>query len=210
MIFGRRPAPVSWIAVFLGNPGTRYVNTRHNAGFMTADSIEKNSGIRINRLKFNSLTAVAPLGGIRVFLMKPQTFMNLSGGAVRQAMSYWKVPLCNVAVVSDDVSLPAGKLRIRRSGSAGGHNGLKDIIAKCGGEDFPRIKIGVGAPPNADYDMADWVLAKLTAADGKLISAAASCAAKALEMIVTGGIEAAMAEYNASEQQGKSGMRSKE
>ena len=196
MIFGRRSAPVSWIAVFLGNPGTRYVNTRHNAGFMAADAIEKNAGVRINRLKFNSLTAVAPLGGIRVFLMKPQTFMNLSGGAVRQAMSYWKVPLSNVVVISDDVSLPLGKLRIRRSGSAGGHNGLKDIIAKCGGEDFPRIKIGVGAPPHEDYDMADWVLAKLTSSERKLIADAAARASQALEMIVTGGIEAAMAEHN--------------
>ena len=161
MIFGRKSAPVSWIAVFLGNPGAQYANTRHNAGFLTADSVEKNTGVKINRMKFSSLTATAMLGGRQVFLMKPQTFMNLSGGAVRQAMRYYRVPLSNVIAVSDDVSLPIGKLRIRRSGSAGGHNGLKDIIAKCGGDGFPRIKIGVGSPPHADYDIVDWVLSKL-------------------------------------------------
>jgi len=196
MLFGRKPAPVLWIFVFLGNPGRRYENTRHNAGFMTADVFEKNAGLKINRLKFNALTNTVALDGQRVFLMKPQTFMNLSGGAARQAMNYWKVPLSNVIVVSDDVSLPAGKLRIRRSGSAGGHNGLKDIIAKCGGEDFPRIKVGVGAPPHEDYEMMDWVLAKPSGEDGKLITAAVTRAAAALETIITQGIEKAMEIYN--------------
>ena len=196
MFFGRKPAPVSWVVVFLGNPGARYANTRHNAGFMTADAIEKKAAVKINKVKFNSLTTVATLGGVRVFLMKPQTFMNLSGGAARQAMSYWKVPLCHVIAVSDDVSMPAGKLRIRRSGSAGGHNGLKDIIAKCGGEDFPRIKIGVCAPPHEDFEMADWVLAKLSGEDAKQIAAAAAQAANALETIIKSGIDTAMAEYN--------------
>ena len=196
MIFGRKPAPVSWIAVFLGNPGARYMNTRHNAGFMTADITEKNVGTKINKVKFNSLTGTAVIGGYPVLLMKPQTYMNLSGGAVHHAMSFFKVPLSNIIAVSDDVALPIGKLRIRRSGSAGGHNGLKDIIAKCGGEDFPRIKIGVGAPPNEDYDMADWVLAKLSSVDGKLIADAAAHAASALEMIIAQGIDKAMEEYN--------------
>ena len=196
MFFGKKSKAAAWIAVFLGNPGARYDNTRHNAGFMTADAIEKSVGVKINRLKFNAFTAAASLGGQRVFLMKPQTYMNLSGGAVRQAMSFYKVPLSNVIVVSDDVSMPAGKLRIRRSGSAGGHNGLKDIIAKCGGEDFPRIKIGVGGPPNVDYDMADWVLAKLSGEDRKIITDAVDQAAAALEMMIKHGVEAAMAEYN--------------
>ena len=196
MFFGRKSAPVSWIAVFLGNPGARFENTRHNAGFMTADAIEKSAGVKINRLKFNSLSALGILGEQHVFLMKPQTFMNLSGSAVRQAMRFYKVPLSNVIAISDDVTLPAGKLRVRRSGSAGGHNGLKDIIAKCGGEGFPRIKIGVGAPPHVDYDIVDWVLAKLSGEDGKAIAGAASRAAKALETIVTRGVEQAMAEYN--------------
>ena len=196
MFFGRRDAAASWIIVFLGNPGARYENTRHNTGFLTADAVAKNAGVRINRLKFNSLTAQAALGGQRVLLMKPQTYMNLSGGAVRQAMNFCKVPLGNVIAVSDDVSLPAGKIRIRRSGSAGGHNGLKDIIEKCGGEGFPRIKIGVGAPPHEDYDMAGWVLEKLSGADGKIIVAATLRAAKALETIIKSGVEAAMGEYN--------------
>jgi len=196
MFFKRKPEPISWIAVFLGNPGARYDNTRHNAGFITAGVVEKNAGVKINRVKFSALTATALLGGKKVFLMKPQTYMNLSGGAVRQAMRFYRVPLDNVVAVSDDVSLPAGKLRVRRRGSAGGHNGLKDIIAKCGGEDFPRIKIGVGAPPHEDYDMADWVLSKLSGEDGKLITQAAAGAAKALETIVAKGVEQAMAEYN--------------
>ena len=196
MFFSRKHEPVSWIAVFLGNPGSRYDNTRHNAGFMTADIIEKNVKVRINRIKFNSLTAIEMLGGRRVCLMKPQTFMNLSGGAVRQAMQFWKVPLGNVVTVSDDVSLPAGKLRLRRSGSAGGHNGLKDIIAKCGGEGFPRIKIGVGGPPREGYDMADWVLAKLSGADKRQIADAAARAADALETIIAYGIDRAMEAYN--------------
>ena len=196
MFFNRNAAPVSWIAVFLGNPGARYENTRHNAGYMTADAIGNTAGIKINRLKFNALTATAMLGGQQVLLMKPQTYMNLSGSAVSQAMRFYKVPLCNVITVSDDVSLQAGKLRIRRRGSAGGHNGLKDIISKCGGEDFPRIKIGVGTPPHEDFDMADWVLSKPAGTDRKLILEAADNAAKALEVIIARGIDNAMAEYN--------------
>ena len=196
MFFKRSVAPVPWIAVFLGNPGERYENTRHNAGYMTGDITGKTAGVRINRLKFNSLTATAVLGGQRVLLMKPQTYMNLSGTAVRQAMRYFNVPLCNVVVVSDDVSLPAGKLRIRRHGSAGGHNGLKDIIAKCGGEDFPRIRIGVGAPPHEDFDIYSWVLSKPTGEDKKLISDATVRAAKALEAILKHGVEYAMSEFN--------------
>ena len=196
MLFSRRTEPISWIAVFLGNPGSKYENTRHNAGFMTADAIEKKTGQKIKKLKYNALTASAALGGVKLFLMKPQTYMNLSGGAVKQAMSFYKVPLSNVIVVSDDVSLPAGKLRIRRSGSSGGHNGLKDIIDKCGGEGFPRIKIGVGSPPYEDYDMADWVLSKLSGQDGKAIAAAAVQAAEALETIITQNVETAMTMYN--------------
>jgi len=196
MLFSRRTEPISWIAVFLGNPGSKYENTRHNAGFMTADAIEKKTGQKIKKLKYNALTASAALGGVKLLLMKPQTYMNLSGGAVRQAMSFYKVPLSNVIVVSDDVSLPAGKLRIRRSGSSGGHNGLRDIIDKCGGEGFPRIKIGVGSPPHEDYDMADWVLSKLSGQDGKAIAAAAVQAAEALETIITQNVETAMTMYN--------------
>ena len=196
MFFRKRNQPISWIIVFLGNPGPRYENTRHNAGFLTADIVEKNLGVRINKLKYNALTTIATLNNQRIFLMKPQTYMNLSGGPIRQAMRYYDVPLRNVIVVSDDVSLPTGKLRIRQMGSAGGHNGLKDIIAKCGGEGFPRIKIGVGAPPHSEYDMADWVLSKFSGKEEEQITDAATRAANALEIMITKGIEQAMREYN--------------
>ena len=196
MFFRRNQVPVSRIAVFLGNPGQRYENTRHNAGFIAADIIAKETGIKINRSKYSALTAFTKLGDEQVLIMKPQTYMNLSGDPVRQAMKFYKLPLEKIVVISDDVSLPAGKLRIRRQGSAGGHNGLKDIIAKCGGEDFPRIRIGVGAPPNEQYDMADWVLSKLSIDERVLILETAKRAAAALEMIITQGIDAAMTEFN--------------
>ena len=149
---------VSWIVVFLGNPGPKYRDTRHNAGFMAADAMEKKLGVSINKLRFKALTAQATLGGEKVLLLKPQTYMNLSGESVSPAAAFYKVPPEHIIVVSDEVSLPIGKLRIRKSGSAGGHNGLKNIIAMLGTDAFPRIRMGVGAPPHADYDMADWVL----------------------------------------------------
>ena len=196
MFFRKVTTPVSWIAVFLGNPGLRYENTRHNAGFITADIIAKELNVKTNRVKFNALTATVKLGGQQILLLKPQTYMNLSGTSVKQAMKFYKLPLDNVVVISDDVSLPAGKLRIRRRGSAGGHNGLKDIIAKCGGEDFPRVRIGVGSPPHEEYDMADWVLSKLTTEERKLVDDTALKAAAALEMIIMRSVEDAMAEFN--------------
>jgi len=196
MFFGRKADPVSWIIVFLGNPGPRYEHTRHNAGFLTAAAVEKSAGVKVNKLKFKSLTSVALLEHEQVFLMKPQTYMNLSGDAARQAMSFYKVPLSNVIVISDDASLPMGKLRVRRRGSSGGHNGLKDIIAKCGGEEFPRIKIGVGGPPHEGYDLADWVLSKLSPSDEKLLAEAASKAASAINAIIRDGVDSAMEKYN--------------
>ena len=196
MFFRRSFTPVSWIAVFLGNPGMRYDNTRHNAGFMAADIIAKELDVKINRVKFNAFTAVVKLGGQQILILKPQTYMNLCGKSVRQAMNFYKLPLEKIIVISDDVSLPAGKLRVRRRGSAGGHNGLKDIIAKCGGEDFPRVRIGVGTPPHEDYEMADWVLSKMSIEERMNLSETALKAAAALEMIIIRGIEEAMAEYN--------------
>ena len=198
MFFGKRIEPVSMIAVFLGNPGARYENTRHNAGFITAGFVESNLGVRINRLKFSSLTATVIIRESKAFLMKPQTYMNLSGDAVRQAMGFYKIPTSGVIVVSDDVSLPAGKLRIRRSGSAGGHNGLKDIIAKCGGDGFPRIRIGVGAPCRDDIDMVDWVLSEISGSDKKLIVEAAGRAALALEAVFSRGVDYAMSLFNSA------------
>ena len=195
-MFSRNSGPVSRIVVFLGNPGAKYAGTRHNAGFMTADALARRFGIKVDRVRFKSLTGAGTLGGEKVFLMKPQTYMNLSGDAVREAMKFYKVPLDHVLVVSDDVALPVGKLRIRRNGSGGGHNGLKDIIEKCGGEEFPRIKIGVGEPPNPEYDMADWVLSQFSGKDKDLIAEAVENAVSAVETIIKDGFDRAMNLYN--------------
>lgn len=195
-MFLQRTGPVSLIVVFLGNPGPKYAMTRHNAGFMTADVLARRAGIKIDRLRFKALTGIGTLSGEKVFLMKPQTYMNRSGEAVREAMGFYKLPLERVLVVSDDVALPMGKLRIRRSGSAGGHNGLRDITEKCGGEDFPRIKIGVGEPPHPDYDMADWVLSVFAGKDRELIEDACQRAAEAVETILKDGLDRAMGVYN--------------
>lgn len=198
MFFRKKTAGVSWIIVFLGNPGQKYVGTRHNVGFMTADILEKIKNVRIDRVKFKALTAVCPVGnnGENALLMKPQTYMNLSGDAVRPAADFYKVPLDHIIVVSDDISMDLGKLRIRKSGSAGGHNGLKDIIAKCGGDGFPRIKVGVGQPPHPDYDVADWVLSVFKNQDAVTIRDACTQAAQAIDVFVDEGPEAAMNKFN--------------
>jgi len=158
--------------------------------------VEAKFGVRINRLKFHALTADCRIGDARVFLMKPQTYMNLSGDAVGQAQKFYHVPTDHILVVSDDVSLPVGKLRVRRSGSAGGHNGLKDIIAKCGGDGFPRVKVGVGSAPHPGYDMKDWVLGTFQNQDAEDILAAAKRAAEAVETVVIQGPDKAMNRYN--------------
>lgn len=198
MFFRKKTAGVSWIIVFLGNPGQKYVGTRHNVGFMTADILEKIKNVRIDRVKFKALTAVCPVGnnGENALLMKPQTYMNLSGDAVRPAADFYKVPLDHIIVVSDDISMDLGKLRIRKSGSAGGHNGLKDIIAKCGGDGFPRIKVGVGQPPHPDYDVADWVMSVFKNQDAVTIRDACTQAAQAIDVFVDEGPEAAMNKFN--------------
>ena len=187
---------VDWIVVFLGNPGLKYAGTRHNAGFMTADECEKDTGERIIRARFQALTAQTKVGGQTVLLMKPQTFMNLSGDAVIQAVHFYKMPPERVLVVSDDVSLPLGKLRIRTKGSAGGHNGLKSIIARLGTDAFPRVKIGVGAPPHPEYDMADWVLGSFKNQDAEDMAEAARRAWEAVKSYVTDGPERAMSKFN--------------
>ena len=177
-MFFKKPGGVSWLIVFLGNPGPRYEMTRHNAGFMAADAMAKEKNVNINKARFKALTATCDIGGESVLLMKPQTFMNLSGDAVAQAARFYKIPPEHVIVVSDEISLRIGKLRIRTKGSAGGHNGLKDIIAKLGTDAFPRIRIGVGAPPHPDYDMADWVLSSFKNQDAEDMKAAAKKAEK--------------------------------
>lgn len=195
MIF-QSPGGVSWLVVFLGNPGPRYEGTRHNAGFMAADALAKAKGVSINRSRFKALTATCRIGGESVMLMKPQTFMNLSGEAAVQAVNFYKIPPEHVIVVSDETALPIGKLRVRRKGSAGGHNGLKSVIACLGTEEFPRIRLGVGAPPHPDYDMADWVLSAFKNQDAADMSAAAEKAAQAVECYILHGPDRTMNLYN--------------
>ena len=195
MLF-KRPGGISWLVVFLGNPGTKYEMTRHNAGFMAGDAMAKAQGAAINRSRFKALTGTCDIGGETVMLMKPQTFMNLSGEAVAQAVSFYKLAPDHVIVVSDEIALPIGKLRIRTKGSAGGHNGLKNIIALLGTDQFPRIRIGVGAAPHPDYVMADWVLSSFKGKDAEDILAAAARAAEAVECYITKGADRAMNLYN--------------
>lgn len=195
MLF-KKPGGVSWLIVFLGNPGPRYEMTRHNAGFMAADAMAKEKNVNINKARFKALTATCDIGGESVLLMKPQTFMNLSGDAVAQAAKFYKIPPEHVIVVSDEISLPIGKLRIRTKGSAGGHNGLKDIIAKLGTDAFPRIRIGVGTPPHPDYDMADWVLSTFKNQDAEDMLAAAERAAQAAQCYIAQGADRAMNRFN--------------
>lgn len=195
MLF-KRPSGISWLVVFLGNPGLKYEMTRHNAGFMAGDAMAKAQGTEINRSRFKALTGTCEIGGENVMLMKPQTFMNLSGEAVAEAVRFYKIPPEHVIVVSDEVALPVGKLRVRTKGSAGGHNGLKNIIAMLGTDQFPRIRIGVGSAPHPDYDMADWVLSAFRGKDAEDMLAAAKRAAEAAECYITKGADRAMNLYN--------------
>ena len=196
MFFKDRSTSVKWLVVFLGNPGRKYENTRHNVGFMTADVVEKEQQIRLWRVHFRSLTAKCVLGGEQVLLMKPQTYMNLSGEAVIQAAKFYKIPADHVLVVMDDVSLPVGKMRIRGKGSAGGHNGIKSLIQHLKSDQFPRIKIGIGAPPHPDYEMADWVLGKFQGQDAKDIDAVTKRAADAISVLIRDGVSTAMNRFN--------------
>ena len=187
---------VSWLLVCLGNPGKQYENTRHNIGFLTADEIERRSGVKINKLRYRALTGEVKLGGERVLVMKPQTYMNLSGEAVKLAGAFYKIPPERVIVISDDVSLPLGKLRIRANGSAGGHNGLKNIIAHLGTDAFPRIKVGVGAPAHPEHEMVDWVIGNFTPAEKKVVSEAVGKAADAVECLIEQGVSEAQNKFN--------------
>ena len=197
-LFGtnKKSSSLDWIVVFLGNPGDKYENTRHNVGFMTADALGEKLNKPIQRLKFKALTNVVEYGGCRVLLMKPTTYMNLSGEAVREACMFYKLPPERVLVVSDDVSLPVGKIRLRRNGTAGGHNGLRSIIGQLHSDQFPRLKIGVGAKPHPDYDMADWVLGRFQGEDKRTVDAAVKRAADAIECLLKEGPDRAMSKFN--------------
>lgn len=196
MFFSKRPGPVEWLVVGLGNPGPKYDWTRHNMGFLVIDELAEREKIPVQKLKFKALTNTVVIGDRSVLLMKPTTYMNLSGGAVGEAARFYKIPPERILVISDDVALPQGKLRIRRSGSAGGHNGLKDIIAHLGGDGFPRIKVGVGGKPHPDSDMADWVLGKFTGQDKKVMEEAIKRAADAVEELLKNGVDQAMSKFN--------------
>lgn len=198
MFFGKRDSAggVQWLVLCLGNPGGQYENTRHNVGFMVADELGQRCRVPIQKLKFRALTCTCEVGGEKVLLMKPITYMNLSGEAARQAADFYKIPPERVVVVSDDVSLPPGKLRIRKSGSAGGHNGLKSIIQQLGSDAFPRVRLGVGEKPHPDYDLADWVLGKFIGEDKKTMDAAVKRAADAVECLIKEGTDKAMNRFN--------------
>lgn len=187
---------VEWLIVGLGNPGKEYENTRHNAGFITLNKLADRCGVKVNKSKFKALVAETTLSGKRVLLMLPQTFMNLSGEAVQAAASFYKLAPDHIIVLSDDISLDAGKMRIRRKGSHGGHNGLKSISAQISSSDYPRIKLGVGQKPHPDYDLASWVLSHFTSDERKALETAAEHAADACSMIIMGKTEEAMNRYN--------------
>ncbi|MGN0628053.1 MAG: aminoacyl-tRNA hydrolase [Oscillospiraceae bacterium] len=187
--------PPEFIIAGLGNPGKDYERTRHNTGFMAMDRVAAECGAKIDKLKFKSYTALATLGGHRVFLMKPCTFMNLSGEAVTAAMEFYKIPIQNVIVVFDDTTLPVGKMRIRRKGSDGGHNGIKNIIYLSGSNEFPRVKIGIGQRPEG-WDLADWVLGRYSDEDLKALSPIFDNTVEALKLIMDGKAEEAMGKFN--------------
>ena len=196
MFFHRSSGGASWLLVCLGNPGDQYENTRHNVGFMVADQLGERYGLPIQKLKYKALTNIFPISGEKVLVMKPVTYMNLSGEAVRPAADFYKIPPEHIIVISDDTALDVGKLRIRKGGSAGGHNGLKSIIQQLGTDQFPRIRVGVGKKPHPDYDLADWVLGKFQGEDKKAIDAAVERCADAVECYVKEGPDRAMNKFN--------------
>ncbi len=194
MLFPR--SNYDWLLVGLGNPGQQYETTRHNTGFMTLDLLAARLQVKVSKERFKALIAQAEYAGRRLLLMKPQTFMNASGIAVEAAAHFYKIPPERVLVLFDDISLPVGRLRIRKDGSAGGHNGLKSIIASLGSDQFPRVKIGVGAKPHPDYDLADWVMSTVNRAEQPAFQASLAGAAEAALCIVEHGCDKAAAAYN--------------
>ncbi len=192
----RSSGALGWIVCFLGNPGSEYARTRHNAGWLVCEALEARENIHTSRLRFHAFTGTGRFGGQQVLFMRPQTYMNLSGDAVQPAAAFYKIPTDRIIVVHDDMALPEGKLRIKRGGSDGGHNGIKSITRSLGSPDYPRIKIGVGQPPHPDWDRIDWVIGKLTDAEFKVISEAAERAVAALEELLKNGVDSAMNKFN--------------
>ena len=196
MLFSKDSGGAAWLIVGLGNPGEKYEDTRHNVGFQVIDELAERQGRPVQRLKFKALTGLLTISGEKALVMKPVTYMNLSGEAVRPAADFYKLPPERILVISDDVALAAGRLRIRAKGSAGGHNGLKSIIQHLGTDQFPRIRVGVGEKPHPDYDLADWVLGRPQGEDIKAIDEAVKRAADAVECILTQGLERGMGKFN--------------
>ena len=196
MLFGNKSAAVDWLVVGLGNPGQKYANTRHNMGFLTVDLLAEKAGVKLNKVKFKSAYNILPFAGCKCLVMKPQTYMNLSGEAVREAVQFYKVPADHVLVIYDDVSLPVGKLRVRPTGSAGGHNGIKNIIAHLGTQDFPRVKIGTGAPTGGGADMIDWVIGEPSKAEKQVLLESFEKAIDAAACIIEHGCQKAMNDFN--------------
>lgn len=195
MLFGSKSSAVDWLVVGLGNPGQKYEHTRHNMGFLTLDLLAEQQGVKLNKVKFKSAYNILSFAGCRCLAMKPQTYMNLSGEAVREAAQFYKITADHVLVIYDDVSLPVGKLRVRPSGSAGGHNGIKNIIAHLGTQEFPRIKIGTGAPGEGG-DMIDWVIGVPSQAERKVLAESFEKALQAAECVIREGCQKAMNQFN--------------
>ncbi len=190
------PGPVEYIIAGLGNPGREYEGTRHNAGFMAIDQLARQQGTQVKRVRFKGVTGECLLEGRRVLLLKPGTFMNLSGQSVKEAMTFYKVPPEKTLILFDDIHLPPGKLRVRRKGSDGGHNGMKNIIYLSGSDQFPRVKIGVGQKPRPDYDLAAWVLSRFSQGELEELDGALDKACAAAGLIVQGETDRAMNLYN--------------
>ncbi|MDR0249067.1 MAG: aminoacyl-tRNA hydrolase [Oscillospiraceae bacterium] len=183
---------MEWLAAFLGNPGRKYAHTRHNIGFLTGDIVARRLGVRFKKLRFGGVCAESG----NVLLLKPQLYMNCSGQSVCAASAHYRLPPERVLAVYDDVSLPPGKLRVRKGGGSGGHNGVKDIITRMGSEGFPRVRIGIGAKPRPDIELIDWVLGVLTKEERAVLDTALPLAASAVLAVFADGVEAAMNTYN--------------
>ena len=194
MLFGR--SGCDWMIVGLGNPGKEYEKTRHNVGFRSVELVAGQLKTKIDKVKFKALTRMVNHQGKKILLVEPQTYMNASGAAVSALATYYKVKPDHILVIFDDISLPVGRIRIRRDGSAGGHNGIKSIIQSLGTDQFPRVKVGVGAKPHPDYDLADWVLSKFSAQEEKALAPALENAAAAALLLLEQGVEKAASAYN--------------
>ena len=196
MIFGKQMGGADWLIAGLGNPGSKYEGTRHNAGFMALDALAERWGVSVNKVKFQGLYAQASVDGHKVILLKPSTFMNLSGHSIGEAARFFKIPADHVLVLCDDITGAPGKLRIRAGGSAGGHNGLKDIIAALGTQEFPRVRIGVGAKPTPEYDLANWVLGRFPGEDKKALESRFGDVETAAKLIMDGRLSEAQNRCN--------------